>query len=218
MSLTLTADEQTQAEQLQALLITITQDVQDPAKRAGLREKHDQLGQLGRALHQSLAKRGSEPRHKRQMIENRGVQPDHPDFYKHSASAEDLLAFIADPVSAGDPPDLTIGSKFNFRVFSRRQRHEDTYSIERTAKGWHVSHITISGECDKRGMPHLFDNFHQDSIQYPRGVGEYLERIWDEAQNQGLPAEAVQAELDRLADWVSKTEKSAPQGGVFSSM
>jgi hypothetical protein len=37
-----------------------------------------------------------------------------------------------------------------------------------------------------------------------------MRRLWDRAAKQSLTAEEVQHGLNRLADWVSVTEKSAP--------
>jgi hypothetical protein len=149
------------------------------------------------------------------MIENREMQPDNPDFYLHFHPLQDLLKFLEDEHANDDPEDQTIGTEFNFRVFSRRWGHDDTYKVTRTKDGWNIYHAAIGGPCDKGGQPFLFKNFHQDSIQYPAKLDGWMEWLWNQAAEKGLTAEQVQAALQELADWVSQTEKSAPSSDVW---
>lgn len=215
--LELTGTEKPLADRLQALLTLLAPSPKDSERDAYLKNLKE-LGEKGHALHKSLTARGHEPKQRRHMIEGRGMQPDHPEFYQHIHPAQALLEFIDDPDAAGDPPDLTIGAEFQFRVFSRRWRRHDTYRVTRTAGGWNIRHMTIGGDGNKRGEPALFASFRQDSIQYPRGIGDYFEWLWDQARDQGLDAAAVQAALDRLAEWVSTTEQAAPSDGLFSGV
>ena len=98
------------------------------------------------------------------MIENRGMQPDDPDFYLHFHPIQDLLKFLDDEHANDDPRDQTIGAEFSFRVFTRRWGHDDTYKVIRTKDGWDISHIAIGGPCDKSGK-------HQERGHPRRGVG-----------------------------------------------
>ncbi len=175
----------------------------------------DEMGKKAHELHMSLAERGHEPTHHRYMINNRGMQPNDPEFYKHIHPVEDLLAFIEDTGANDDPQDQTIGDEFSFTVYSRRWGHEDPYQIKRTVDGWFIKHISIDGPCDKTGKPFLFENLRHDYIQYPNGLGGYLEWLWGQAETKGLTHDEVQKGLNDLASWVSKTEKSSPKGDVW---
>jgi len=43
-----------------------------------------------------------------------------------------------------------------FTFFCRRWGHEDFYRILSTVDGWHVSHLSYAGKCNKRGEPVLY--------------------------------------------------------------
>lgn len=177
-----------------------------------------EMGELAHQLHTKLTGRGTPPKHHVYMIRNRDVAPDHPKFYMHIHPIEDLLSFIDDPHANDDTLDQTIGHEFDFRVFSKRWRHDDTYRFTRTANGWDIAHLAIGGPCDKGGRPFLFHNFDQDLIQYPVGLTDHLTWLWEKAASEGLPHERVQEALQQLADWVRNTEESRPKDGVWEGL
>lgn len=102
-----------------------------------------------------------------------------------------------------------------FKVFSRRWGHDDTYRIKRTRQGWLVEHMSINGDCDKEGKPVLYENFSQDSINWPSGLPSAMETLWDYAEKHNLTDDQLQDHLDQLANWVSTCERSQP-GGIFN--
>ncbi len=175
----------------------------------------EDAGERSHQLHMLLKARGMEPRHHAYMIKNREMQPDAPDFYMHFHPIEDLLKFLEDEHANDDAVDQTIGIEFTFRVFSRRWDHEDTYTVKRTKEGWDINHSAIGGPCDKGGHPFLFRNFRQDSIQFPAKLDGWMEWLWKQAAEKGLAEAQVQTALQELADWVSQTEQSTPDGGVW---
>lgn len=174
-----------------------------------------EAGERAHRLHMLLKARNLEPRHHAYMVSNRELQPDDPNFYMHFHPIEDLLKFINNPNANDDPVDQTINADFTFRIFSRRWGHDDIYRFKRTTSGWDVRYVAIGGPCDKGGRPFLFENFRQDSIQYPSGLDGWMEWLWDQAEGQGLTREQVQEALQQLADWVSSTERGAPIEGVW---
>ncbi len=176
----------------------------------------NKAGEKSHQLHMLLKARGSEPKHHGYMIENRGMPPDNPEFYLHFHPIEDLLKFLDDENANDDPVDQTINAVFTFRVFSNRWGRDDTYKVKRTKDGWDITHLAIGGPCDKGGQPSLFRNLQQDSIQFPAKLDGWMEWLWNQAAEQGLSDVQVQAALQKLADWVSQTEKSAPIGGVWN--
>jgi len=99
-----------------------------------------------------------------------------------------------------------------FSVYSRRRNHNDDYRITRTPTGWNVQYIRIGGDCDKRGQPFLFDNLEHDFINYPAGLGGYLEWLWAQANENDMSDQELQTHLDMLAEWVSETERATPAG------
>lgn len=143
------------------------------------------------------------------------MEEDDPQFYYHVHPVEDLLAYIKDKNANDETEDQTIGLEFDFCVYSNSWGHENNYRIKRTKDGWYVNFLSISGNCDKRGNPVLYENFNHDSIQYPNDFGSWLEWLWDQAASKGLSKDEVQTALQELADWVSCTEKNAPSGIIW---
>jgi hypothetical protein len=102
-------------------------------------------------------------------------------------------------------------------VFSRRWDHNDKYDIKKTPDGWYIQHLGISGLCDKSGSPFLFRNLEQDSINYPKSIGNYLKWLWDESTTQELGDDEIQNELNRISEWIQIVEKASPQG-IFANL
>ena len=100
-------------------------------------------------------------------------------------------------------------------VCSRRWGHNDRYKIRKTDSGWYITHISINGPCDKTGNPYLFENLRQDSINYPRDLGGYMEYLWERASAENMSKDDIQKQLDLLGEWIQTTEKATP-GGFFS--
>src|SRR4051794_10431288 len=65
----------------------------------------EEMRDVARQLHRSLKEHGHEPKHHRYMIENRGCQPDDPEFYLHLHPIEDLIKFSYNPHANDDPVD-----------------------------------------------------------------------------------------------------------------
>ena len=215
MGIELTSEEATLRDAIAKRVEELRKAFSESRHGADIREKITETGALGHRLHLLLKKRNLEPKHHAYMIQNRGMKPDAPEFYAHFHPLEDLLAFVDNPHANDDPIDSTLGEEFSFRVYSRRWDHEDTYTIRRTADGWDVSYMAISGPCDRGGQPVLYRNFDQDSIQYPEGLPGWMEWLWDQAATKGLTRDEVQEGLQDLANWVSNTEKNSPHGHVW---
>jgi hypothetical protein len=214
MSIELNPKETEFREKIEELMGKIKTRLKENRVDDVLQNLIDEMGNTAHQLHISLKSRNYEPKHHNYMIKNRGVQPDDPQFYMHVHPVEDLLTFIENP-HANDDSDITIGEEFEFIVYSRRWNHEDAYSVMRTENGWDVYHESIGGPCDKGGHPFLFDNFHQDFIEYPIGFDGWLEWLWEQASSQNLTKEDVQNALNKLGEWVSNTEKNTPSGGLW---
>lgn len=215
MSIELEQNEQALKTIIDEKVTAIRKALKEQGLNADFTDLVSTMGSTAHELHMLLKARGLEPKHHGYMIENRGVQPDDPEFYEHVHPVEDLLAFLEDPHANDDPVDQTIGEQFEFRVYSRRWGHHDIYRIIRTTLGWDVNHFAIGGPCDKGGRPFLFDNFRQDSIQHPHRLNGWFEWLWDQAESKGLSKEEVQEALNELASWVSETEERVPSGNVW---
>ncbi|EJR35136.1 MULTISPECIES: hypothetical protein [Bacillus cereus group] len=172
----------------------------------------DRMAEAGHKLHMSLKEQDQEPVHHRYMIQNRGMSSDDSNFYRHIHPSEDLLAFIQNVHANDDPTDQTIGHEFEFNVYTRRWGNYDHYKITRIESGWHLSHLSYTGDCKKDVSPILYESFRHDSINYPESLPGYFEWLWDQAQEEGLSHDAVQQSLNELAEWVSLCEKGSPSG------
>lgn len=178
------------------------------------------LRDLAIRLHQSLKAHGHEPRHHAYMVHNRGVQPDHPDFYLHIHPIRDLIEFTMNPRANDDPEDQTLGHDFELPIFSRRWKHEDPYRLTRTKSGWDLGTLSVarSGKCDKSARPHFFVSLEHDSVQYPVGTGDWFQWLWDRASQKGLSHDDVQQALNDIARWINETERHAPCTGVWEGL
>jgi hypothetical protein len=214
MSIELTETETNLREEIRKQLKSVYEMLKNYRIDKEVQDLIEEMGNNAHELHMSLKNNGHEPQHHKYMLENRAVEPEKPQFYMHVHPVEDLLKFIDDPHANDDPKDQTIGQDFEFQVYSRRWGHKDKYIFKRTAEGWDI-HSLRGGSCDKGGRPFLFNNLHQDLIQYPRGLDDWLEFLWEQAASKGLSKDEVQTALNELANWVNITEKNAPSNGVW---
>ncbi len=174
-----------------------------------LGELIEQLGALAHNLHVSLK---PAPKHHRYMIKNRGINPGHPDFYKHVHPVEDLLAYLANDKANDDPEDQTLNSHFHMDVYTRRWGHSDRYQLTRVIGGWHFKFLGKNITSKKNGRPGLFKMLDHDSVNYPEALPDYMQYLWDKADTDGLTPEEVQKNLDELSKWISDCEKKSPKG------
>jgi len=166
---------------------------------------------MNRAAHKLHMQLDPKPKHHSYMIKNRGMEPEHPEFYNHIHPVEDLLAYLEDTSANDDPIDVTIGSKFRFNIYTNRWGHKDSYELTRTEKGWYIEHLSYNGEDDiNEEMKILYAAMEHDSISFPRDVDDYMRSIWISAKDRGLSHNQVQAMIDEVADWISNTEMNAP--------
>ncbi|MBP2627865.1 MAG: hypothetical protein H6Q68_2576 [Firmicutes bacterium] len=101
----------------------------------------------------------------------------------------------------------------DLNVYSRRWGQRDGYEITKTRKGWHVKFGAEGGvDSDKTGYPQLFRCLDHDGVNYPEGLGEYMEFLWEESEGRSLNNNEIQAQLNLLSDWIEVTEKSSPKG------
>lgn len=63
--------------------------------------------------------------------------------------------------------------------------------------------------------PSLFKTL-DNSVNYPKDLGEYLEWLWYQATEQRLKEEEIQDVLNILTEWVSLCEKNSP-GGIWKT-
>lgn len=104
-------------------------------------------------------------------------------------------------------------SRFTFEFYCPRWERNDTYLLDIHDEGWTVSHLAISGNCDRRGAPYLYANFDQDSIEYPSGLGFKMELLFEHARDHSLPDDEIQRRLGELARWVERV--NAVEGPDF---
>lgn len=201
-------DEQEKLVQLIQENLAITKNY-DQQERSDVAEAFNIMKVAAHDLHMQLEPK---PTHHRYMIENRNMEPEDPEFYNHIHPVEDLLKYLEDTSANNDPEDLTIGDTFEFRVYSNRWGHKDSYEITRTSNGWYTNVMTYKGEDQlHHDMKVLYGAMTHDSISFPRNVDSYMHSIWMQAQEQGLNHEQVQEMLTRVADWISQTEMNAPR-------
>ncbi|PFY72469.1 hypothetical protein [Bacillus wiedmannii] len=166
--------------------------------------------EMAEAAHKLHMQLDPKPKHHRYMIENRGVSPENPDFYYHIHPVEDLLSYLDDITANDDPVDQTLGNTFFMNIYSRRWGHEDRYELIRNEKGWYVKHISYDEQGGKDAEPALCYILRHDSVSYPRDLSYFMENIWFRAKEEGLSHEKVQDMLNKVASWISLTERNRP--------
>ena len=172
-----------------------------------MEEITNEMGGLSHKLHMQLEPK---PKHHRYIIENRGMQPEDPNFYYHVHTVEDLLKYLDDPSANDDPEDITLNEKFEFKVYTRRWGHYDLYNIIRNKDGWDISHLSHKGQGGKNAEPILSYILRHDSVSFPRNLPDIMEDIWIRAEEEGLTKEQVQEMLNQVAEWISIVERNYP--------
>lgn len=211
----LQGDEGPLADDIQERLQSILEKLR--SRDAIDRSEIQEMAELAHKLHMLLTGRGLAPKHHKHMLKNRGVSPEEVEFYNHVHSVEDLLRFISNPHANDDPVDSTLGDQFEFRVYSRRWQHEDSYTVTRTPSGWtfqHVDEVSAGrdGRVGRKAGTGLFQLLDNDSINYPQELPGYFEWLWERAADSGLDHEEVQRAVTDLAEWTSHCEKKSPRG------
>lgn len=170
-----------------------------------------EMAQAAHSLHKSVT---PTPKHHSYMIKNRGLEPDDINFYMHIHPVEDLLAFLENIHANDDPEDQTLGKTFNFKIYTRRWGHHDSYKLTRTEAGWHLKGKFgyLDGDCSPNGQPYIFKMLEHDFVNYPNDIGGYLEYLWSQSKEQGLSQSKVQESIDELSRWIEICESSTPKG------
>ena len=127
-----------------------------------------------------------------------------------------FLAFKHFEMISEVPGESEFDGKLRMKVFSRRWGHDDSYTVKRTEKGWHIRFQHYNGECDKCGNPELFNILRHESINYPNDLGGYMEWLWYQVEEMNMTDVEIQKQLDVIGDWISTVEKASPSG-FFSS-
>lgn len=150
------------------------------------------------------------------LMINSGIIPEENliQFYDHYDMLSAMLNEIRGEGSAMTTKgDETLNQELSFSVYTRRWGHNDSYRIHRTVDGWHVSHIAISGDCDKEGSNALFANLDHDSVFYPEdGVKYAMSNLWEDAEDGKLTLSELQERLQQIADWISGVERAVGEG------
>ncbi|MGE6366344.1 hypothetical protein ACQKD9_21730 [Bacillus paramycoides] len=172
-----------------------------------LNREERKMADAAHKLHMQLEPK---PKHHRYMIQNRGLSPEDPNFYYHIHPVEDLLKYLDDTTANDDPVDQTIGDTFFMNIYTLRWGHKDRYELIRNEKGWRVKHISYDEQGGKDAEPILGYVLRHDSVSYPRDLSYFMEDIWVRAEEEGLSHDAVQDMLNKVADWISLTERHRP--------
>lgn len=180
--------------------------------------RYEEMASKAHELHMKLKARGCEPKHHKYMYKNRRVPADEKEFYNHLHPTQDLIAFINNPNANDDPADSTLGVEFEFRIYTRRWGHYDTYTLMRTDDGWKIkgAGVFMKEDADKGGNPVLFEALQHDGVSYPYNIDELLKWLWHKA-SEGAEKEDLQKAINDLAEWISICEKSTPRG-IFEGL
>lgn len=157
------------------------------------------------------------PKHHKYMMAARGCFPDNPKFYDCIGSIKELLDYIRNPHKFNDPVDLTLGDSFELIIYSRSRGYHN-YTIKRNKNGWKIVYLRTGDQCNKRGKPYLYEILDIDLINYPEALPDYIERVWNQAEEKGLTHEQVQKALNKLAEWINICESKTPKLSIWKAL
>jgi hypothetical protein len=217
MKIELNAEEQALRSEIEALLEKIKLALSDFPINDTVVEWEQQVRDRASKLHNLLKARGFEPKYPRFALRGPGLPGDHARFYAWGRAVDDLLQFLDDDQARDDSPDATLNRKFTVQVYSNRWKESLPIGLVRTFDGWTVIYPAGGGRCDTAGQPHLFNILRYEGIQFPENVGTFIKSIWDEAFSSGLCASGVQRRLQKVAMWISNTERNTPRGSAWPS-
>lgn len=100
---------------------------------------------------------------------------------------------------------------FSFSCFSNQWNRPEHLRLTKTATGWYLHKIDLSGHCTPDGSPFLAANLEHDQVNYPTRVGKYLEYIWHHLDAGQIDDHQTQRMLNDLGQWIATCERSAPR-------
>lgn len=156
------------------------------------------------------------PEFKETTISNRGVIPEEnpKEFYNHYHTLRDLYEWIENPEKEkckirSLKGDINLNKKLEFKVYSRRWGHDDTYNVERTTEGWNCTFFT-KYEGGKNGEAILNSMVH-DGISYPISLEYDFKTLWDLADDSEMSLNELQSKISEIAKWISEVEEKKPE-------
>ncbi len=154
------------------------------------------------------------PEYEEYMIVNSELYPnkDTREYYNHFHTLEDLYKELIGHGKniESKKGDINLNKKIDIKIYSRRWEHNDTYSVERTFKGWTVNfHLERTG--NKKGEA-LIETLKHDFINYPHELGTFMWHLWNKADSNEMTVDELQKDLEQIADWINACEKNTPKG------
>jgi hypothetical protein len=100
---------------------------------------------------------------------------------------------------------------FSVTFVTRGGRAHDL-QVALTKDGWHVDCDGQEGACDRRGAPTLYRALYSERVNYPAGLGDYLEHLWERAAAGETNDGDLSRALDDLCAWIAACDRSTPHG------
>ena len=155
---------------------------------------------------------GKLPIFNRYLIYNRKHDPEMEmiEFYNHIDCLNALLSELRNNgIKLSNESDKSLNRDVQFKVYTRRWRHEVNYIIKRTVDGWYCSHIAINGKCKKDGTGGLISNLNHDCVFFPEdGVKYAMQKLWEDADDGRIDFDELSNRIQQIANWISTVEKS----------
>ncbi|GGE68519.1 hypothetical protein GGR41_000547 [Paenalcaligenes hominis] len=101
---------------------------------------------------------------------------------------------------------------FLFTFPGIKHKNIERLNFTKTEDGWNISGTTPhSGNCDPDGGQLLILNFRQNDTFYPNRIDLFLERIWQDLEDNSINETQAQARFDDLGAWLKGVNSSKPQ-------
>ena len=104
------------------------------------------------------------------------------------------------------------GNEFEITFYMSFRKSEYVMHLTYNDEGWIVSHARGEIKSNKKGDPGIGHTFKTEDVWTinENYLGEILEKLLSNYQN-GEEKESIQEKMNRLGQWISISERNAPE-------
>lgn len=150
-------------------------------------------------------------------------KPEQLEFHQDTWPIDNLVQFVKCKSIFNRHGDVTLDVTFNFSIFVAHRNHFPgtgsgflaPLSVCRKTFGWTSQYQDKIIERDDKKCSEFQNKMYMiDSISYPFNVGDYFEKLWNDAADGFLSQGDLKIKLERLFQWISDIEKAKLDYGL----
>jgi len=205
-------------------LMVINKKLEQGAKRCDAMHKKElntwkglwkRGGKVAHKLYMSITSRNIEVQYHPCLLKNRlecdRCKPQNLKFHEHIHAIKALVQCIESQPPEDTFIDKTLDISYKLKIYNaaRNHNHSPTY-IMRIEGGWKTQYWHNVVNDDKRCTTFLKHLKGMDMIDYPQGIDDAFESLWEDAA-LGMTEGELQVRLEQLAHWISWAEHAKPK-------